>query len=109
MPRGRGRGGARGRGRGGRRGGRGRGRSAGRNIRRQPQDEIEATEPVEINISNDVKKFFVGNASVEQHYHAQSENKHRYVAGMIALMKDGVTITQSKFNHCTVIFIHWPV
>lgn len=102
MPRGRGRGRGTGRGRGRGRGGRGRsrgggrGRSRSRNVPRQPQDENETKVPEDININTDVKKYFVGNATVEQHYNAQNENKNRYVAGMVALMKDGVTITQSK-------------
>lgn len=90
MPRGRDRG--RGRGRGGRSG---RGRSGGRRPQ-QPKDDNEVKITEELDISKDVKKYFIGNGSVEQHYNAQNENKHKYAAGMVALMKDGVTITQSK-------------
>lgn len=90
--RGRGRGGARGRGRGR---GSGRGRSRGRNNTLQANDENDTKNTDDLNINIDVKKFFIGNATVEQHYNAQNENKHKYVAGMVALMKDNVSLTQN--------------
>jgi glucose dehydrogenase len=55
---------------------------------------LKSTE--ELDINKDVKKFFIGNATVEQHHKAQNENKHKYSAGMVALLKDGVALAQSK-------------
>lgn len=106
--RGRGRGG-RGRGRGGRGRGRsgvrGRGNSRGRRgrgqgrfgtIRRRTEslvnDIVTDSEPT----MDNVKSYFMGNVSFEQHYQAQEENRDRYAAAVATMIENGVDIVQSK-------------
>ncbi|XP_060085365.1 uncharacterized protein LOC132564751 [Ylistrum balloti] len=89
--RGRGRGG---RGRGG--GGRGRGRSARGGAGASTDGaSSENKEVKDLNIDTDLQAFFVGNASVSQHYVAQNQNTERYAAGMAVLQRNGVEIAQN--------------
>ncbi|KAL3857791.1 hypothetical protein ACJMK2_012426 [Sinanodonta woodiana] len=107
----------RGRGRG-RRGGRGRGRSAsggrgrsggrrGRGGRRggahsapprgtdSDAKDVAETEQKELDVEKNVKDFFVGNVSIEQHYKGQEQNRDRYAACMAVLEDSGVEIAQN--------------
>ncbi|XP_069106344.1 uncharacterized protein [Argopecten irradians] len=96
------------RGRGGRGRGRGgRGRAVGRGSRRgvsRPSASGSSTdgassenkvEVKELSVDTDLQAFFVGNASVAQHYVAQNQNTERYAAGMAVLQKNGVEIAQN--------------
>ena len=64
----------------------------------KPVDEYGVDKAVDedLNINTNLKKFFVGTASFEQHFKAQQENRRRYAAGMKVLEKNGVDISQSK-------------
>lgn len=91
---GRGRGRGRGRGgRGGRSGSRGRG---SRVTSAAESDGASKAEVRDLTVETDLQAYFVGNASIAQHHHAQSMNKDRYAAGMAVLQKNGVDIVQSK-------------
>ena len=96
----------RGRGRGrGSRGGRGRVASRGRGVSRngrlgsrsqysrsRSHSLDENTEPT----LDNVKSFFIGNVSFEQHYKAQEESRDRYAAGIATVIESGMDIVQSK-------------
>ncbi|KAK3576583.1 hypothetical protein CHS0354_011259 [Potamilus streckersoni] len=105
--RGRGRGGGRGRGRSA---SGGRGRSAGRvgrggrrgGARSAPPtgtdsdaNDIAETQPHELDVDKNVKNFFVGNVTIEQHYKGQEQNRDRYAACMAVLEASGVEIAQN--------------
>ncbi|OWF49165.1 uncharacterized protein LOC110452170 [Mizuhopecten yessoensis] len=90
----------RGRGRGGRgRGGRGRrGGRSGSHSASAPTEGTSSDSQVEVkelSVDTDLQAFFVGNASVAQHYAAQNQNTQRYAAGMAVLQKNGVEIVQN--------------
>ncbi|XP_033727100.1 uncharacterized protein LOC117316564 [Pecten maximus] len=93
--RGRGRGG---RGRGGRRGRSGRGGRSGNAAAGSSTDGASPENKVEVkelSVDTDLQAFFVGNASVSQHYVAQNQKVQRYAAGMAVLQKNGVEIAQN--------------
>ena len=102
------RGGSRGRGRGGRGGSRGRGFGARGRSRvtaiasdTKPTDEwgVDKQEVDEtLDIDTNLKQFFVGTASFEQHYRAQQQNRRRYAAGLQVMKQNGVEVSQSKFS-----------
>ena len=106
--RGRGRGRGAGRGRGGR--GRSRGGGRGRNFARPArapgaaddnnEDDIVVSPDENLDISGDVRQFFIGTANFDHHYNAQNANMNRYLAGMFVLNKNGVDISQSKKLTC---------
>lgn len=88
---GRGRGG---RGRGGPGRGRGRGGSAGPAASGSDKPQMEVEKDLDIN--GEVKDFFIGQASFEQHYNGQEINRTRYAAALAVCMETGVEISQSE-------------
>lgn len=118
--RGRGRGGAAG-GRGGAAGGRGRGgrgasRGRGRGSRGRGSAQSANTDDwgvtqegaqqvATLSVEDNLREYFTGTASFQQHYDAQDVNRPRYAAGMAVLEQNGVEINQSMLNtenqrHC---------
>lgn len=94
----RGRGGrGRGRGRGGRGRGRGGGGAAAINTDETTGISGEGKDKVQLDLNKDIKEFFVGTASFEQHHDAQESNRTRYAAGMAVLSQNGVKVSQSKY------------
>lgn len=87
---GRGRGG---RGRGGPGRGRGRGGSAGPAASGSDKPQMEVEKDLDIN--GEVKDFFIGQASFEQHYNGQEINRTRYAAALAVCMETGVEISQN--------------
>lgn len=103
MP-GRGRGRARGRGRG--RGFNNRGGSRRREDR-QTDEETEATEDNSApDLRDDAAGFFTKNASFDQHFTAQTDNRACYCAAIRAMEKWKVEIPQSKTSSflCKISF-----
>lgn len=95
--RGRGRGGSN-RGRGGRRGRGGFGRSRvsrSHNCRSRSPSPVATTEVAEPSM-DDVKSFFMGKVSFEQHYQGQEENRDKYAAAISTMINSGVDVVQSK-------------
>lgn len=94
--RGRGRGGSN-RGRGGRRGRGGFGRSRvsrSHNCRSRSPSPVATTEVAEPSM-DDVKSFFMGKVSFEQHYQGQEENRDKYAAAISTMMNSGVDVVQN--------------
>ena len=93
MP-GRGRGGGRGRGRGR---GRWRGHGRGQSQSREEDNKDQWAEETEIDVNTDVKALFVGQATFDQHYKGQEENRTRYAAAISVFQDTGLEISQSMF------------
>ena len=92
----------RGRGRGTGRGGRGgsfhrRGRGANRHISRlQSEKDTQTDDTDRVEFEKNVRPYFTGNVSFEEHFKAQSTHGDKYAAAMAAMIKTGVEISQSK-------------
>ena len=93
----------RGRGRGTGRGGRGGsfhrgGRGGNRHSNRQQNENDTRTDNTdgELEFEKNVRPYFTGNVSFEEHFKAQSTHGDKYAAAMAAMIKTGVEISQSK-------------
>ena len=112
--RGRGRGVMRGRGRGGY-GAFGRGRGGqNRDESRDMDWEISAADKVtqddaKYDINTDVTPLFIGTASFDDHYKAQTENRSRYAAAIIALEGNGVDLSASKISPLHDMWYSFPM
>ena len=94
--RGRGRGRGRGASRGGRGGSRfGRGGHVRHRHRLDSANDTGTIPDTELDFEKNVRPYFTGNVSFEEHFKAQSAHSDKYAAAMAAMMKTGVEISNS--------------
>ncbi|CAD5117276.1 unnamed protein product [Dimorphilus gyrociliatus] len=100
--RGRGAGGRGGRGRGGRgRGGQGQGRGAANSVNqdgfkwKMEESDKENVDNTDINFEENIREYFTGAISIDQHYEAQKNYRSLYLAALEILEKFNVQLSQN--------------
>lgn len=70
------------------------GRGFGRNTQRPKQNSACRKEANVLNIDLSPNEFFTADASVDDHYKAQNQNRSKYIAGITLLQQKGVDLQQ---------------
>jgi len=52
--------------------------------------------PKDLDVDTNVRDYFLGNVTHDQHHKGQEKNRNRYTAAMVVMLKSGYEMPQSR-------------